>query len=175
MAFLLNSTRDGIGRTDDRRYTEAAPHLYSPHTFSLLNITHLLFLPSHVPQSRLDSIRALRLKWTIRGMPYFRRKPSSKKPAYPEDTANWEKGWDILARMKMLRDLKVTLVDPSPDGIWEGHWLGMEEVLMDAVKRVRTPRMYEVALPYASCRVDWDMGGCNVRLTKPRLEEQETE
>ncbi|KAF9739801.1 hypothetical protein PMIN01_02435 [Paraphaeosphaeria minitans] len=153
-------------------YTEAAPHLYAPHTFSFLHITHLLYLPSHVPQPRLDTIRILRLKWTIRGMPYFRRNPSSKRPAYPEDTANWEKGWDILASMKRLRDLRVSIVDPSPEGIWEGHWLGVEGILIEAMKRVRIPRNYEVMLPYASCRVDWDVGGCNAKLLRPSLEEE---
>lgn len=162
----------GFG-TDMSRYTEAAPHLYSPHIFSLLHVTHLLFLPTHVPQPRLDTIRTLRLKWTIRGMPYFRRNPHSKRPVYPEDTANWEKSWDILSRMKALRDLKVSIVDPSAEGIWEGHWLGVEEVLMDAVKRVKTPRRFEVVLPYAGCKTDWDMGGCNVRLTRPSLGEGE--
>ncbi|KAL5399307.1 hypothetical protein PMIN06_007182 [Paraphaeosphaeria minitans] len=155
-----------------RMYTEAAPHLYAPHTFSFLHITHLLYLPSHVPQPRLDTIRILRLKWTIRGMPYFRRNPSSKRPAYPEDTANWEKGWDILASMKRLRDLRVSIVDPSPEGIWEGHWLGVEGILIEAMKRVRIPRNYEVMLPYASCRVDWDVGGCNAKLLRPSLEEE---
>ncbi|KAJ4351617.1 uncharacterized protein N0V89_006960 [Didymosphaeria variabile] len=119
-------------------YTESAPHLYSPHIFSLLHVTHLLFLPTHIPQPRLDTIRTLRLKWAIRGMPYFRRNPSSKRPAYPEDTANWEKGWDILSRMRGLKDLRVAIIDPSPEGIWEAHWLGVEEVLLEAVMRAIT-------------------------------------
>jgi hypothetical protein len=165
--------RVGVRSTDVDRYTEAAPHLYSPHIFSLLHITHLLFLPTHVPQPRLDTIRILRLKWAIRGMPYFHRNPSSKRPAYPEDTANWEKGWDIMSRMKALRDLRVVIVDPSPDSTWEAHWLGVEEVLMDAVKRVQTPRRFDLLLPYAGCRVDLDMGGCNVRLLRPGLDEGE--
>ncbi|KAJ4305586.1 hypothetical protein N0V90_001117 [Kalmusia sp. IMI 367209] len=165
--------RSGEEDGDAGEYSEAATHVYAPHTFSLLNITHLLYLPSRTPQPRLNTIRTLRLKWTIRGMPYFRRRPSSKNPAYPEDTANWEKGWDILARMKGLRDLRVTIVDPSPDQLWEGHWLGVEGTLLEAVKRVRGVRRFEVVLPYASCRVDWDMGDSGVRLVKPVEDESE--
>ncbi|KAF1972439.1 hypothetical protein BU23DRAFT_467815 [Bimuria novae-zelandiae CBS 107.79] len=156
-----------------RMYTEAAPHLYSPHIFYLLHVTHLLFLPTHVPQPRLNTIRTLRLKWTIRALPYFTRSTKrNARPAYPEDTANWEKGWTILSRMSRLQDLRVTIVDPSPEGIWQVHWLDVEGLLMESVKMVCTPRRTEVVLPYAGCRVDWDMGGSNVRLLKPAVEEE---
>lgn len=152
------------------RYCEAAPRLYAPHTFSLLHITHLLYLPSRIPQQRLNAIRTLRLRWTIRALPYFRR-GGSRCVAYPEDTANWKKAWDIFASMQSLRDLRVVLIDPSRDSIWEGHWLEIEDVLLEPVKKVTGPRRFELMLPYATCGLDWDMGESNVILRKPEAEE----
>ncbi|KAF2727209.1 hypothetical protein EJ04DRAFT_479405 [Polyplosphaeria fusca] len=149
-----------------RMYTEAIPHLYAPHTFSLLHVTHLLYLPTRLPSARLNSIRTLRLRWAIRALPFLRRGPS-RKYAYPEDTVNWQRGWQILARMKGLRDLRVVLVDPTPGRTWEARWLDLEEQLLEPVKEVVGPRWFEVVLPYASCETDWDMGESRVVLRVP--------
>ena len=100
------------------RYSEAIPHLYHPLTFSILHITHLLYLPSRLPTPRLHSIRHLRLRWSIRALPLLRRGPS-RRLAYPEDTANWARGWSILADMQGLRELCVVLIDQSRDDMWE--------------------------------------------------------
>lgn len=77
--------------------------------------------------------------------------------------------------MRGLRDLKVSIIDPSADGIWEAHWLGLESLLLESVKKVTTVglRRFDVVMPYASCRVDWDMGESNVRLIRPVEERQE--
>jgi hypothetical protein len=98
----------------------------------------------------------------IRALPYFRR---SNRLAYPDDTANWEKTWDILAGMAGLRELRVVLLDKSVDGIWEAQWLGVQERLLEKIKCVTRPRRFVVVLPYRSCCVDWDMGesGCVLR------------
>lgn len=147
------------------------PHLYNPHTFSLLHITHLLYLPSRLPQPRLNAMRTLRLRWTVRALPYFRRTSNAKHYAYPEDTANWEKAWEILAGMEGLKDLRVVLLDPSRDGIWEGHWLELEHLLLEPVKKVVRPRCFEIMLPYATCGLDWDMGESRCVLRRPEGEE----
>ncbi|KAF2643705.1 hypothetical protein P280DRAFT_215033 [Massarina eburnea CBS 473.64] len=152
-----------------RMYCEAIPHLYTPHIFSLLHVTHLLYLPSRVPQQRLNSIRSLRIRWAIRALPYFRR-GTSNRLAYPEDTANWEKAWAILASMRGLKDLRVVIVDSSRDGIWEAQWLSLEGKLLEVIKRIKGGRFTEVMLPYASCRLDWDMGESGVVLRKPEAE-----
>ena len=157
------------------RYSESIPHLYRPHTFSLLHLTHLLYLPSRLPQPRINSIRTLRLRWAIRALPYLRRGPTQRL-AYREDTANWERGWGILAGMKGLRDLYVVLVDPSPQGMWERSWVELEEQLLAPVREVKGPRWFEVVLPFATCRTDWDMGESRVVLRKPEgggVEEEE--
>ncbi|KAF1962092.1 hypothetical protein CC80DRAFT_588706 [Byssothecium circinans] len=170
----LSGACSRILRTCRRMYREAVPHLYTPHTFSLLHITHLLYLPSRIPQPRLNTIRTLRLRWAIRALPYFRRGMSNRL-AYPEDTANWEKAWGILASMRGLQDLRVVIVDSSRDSIWEAQWLGLEEKLLESVRRVGGVRRVEVVLPYASCSVDWDLGGAVV-LRKPEravVEEEE--
>ena len=99
----------------------------------------------------------------------------SNRLAYPEDTANWEKAWDILGSMRGLQDLYVVIVDSSRDGIWEAQWLSLEEKLLEAVKRIRGIKRAEVMLPYPSCSLDWDMEG-KVMLRKPQrvvLEEEE--
>ncbi|RYN43472.1 hypothetical protein AA0112_g836 [Alternaria arborescens] len=144
-------------------YSEAIPYLYSAHTFSLLHITHLLYLPSSIPQPRLDSIRTLHLRWTIRALPYLRRGPSNRL-AYREDTANWEKSWGIIASMQGLRHLQVMLIDPSPQQLWEANWVELEDILLDSVREVKRPHDAVVILPYPSCRTDWDMGDSTVRL-----------
>ncbi|KAJ4370131.1 hypothetical protein N0V86_008867 [Didymella sp. IMI 355093] len=111
-------------------------------------------------------IRILRLRWTIRALPYLRR-IGSNKLAYCEDTENWEKGWDILAKMKGLKSLKVVLVDTSAQGIWEDSWLELEAAIMEPVKKVKLEGRFEVTLPYASCDVERDMGASAVRLFRP--------
>ncbi|KAF2686814.1 hypothetical protein K458DRAFT_297585 [Lentithecium fluviatile CBS 122367] len=170
----LGSACLGVLRVCRRMYHEAIPHLYTPHTFSLLHPTHLLYLPTRIPQPRLNTIRRLRLRMTIRALPYFRR-ANSKHLAYPEDTANWEKTWNILTSMAGLRELRVVLIDKSPDGIWEQQWLSLEERLLGPVKRVCRPRDFVVVLPYRSCRVDWEMGGSGCVLRRPDGDGEEEE
>jgi hypothetical protein len=148
------------------RYYEALPHLYRPHVFSILHLTHLLFLPTRLPQPNLDAIRTLRLRWAIRALPYLRRGPK-KSIAYGEDTANWERGWGIIAGMKGLRDLCVVLSDPSPWDMWERSWLDLEELLLRPVKEVTGPGCFELVLPFKRCRTDWDMGESRVVLRRP--------
>jgi hypothetical protein len=151
------------------RYNEAIPHLYRSHTFSLLHITHLLYLPTHLPQQRLNFIRKLNLRWAIRALPYLRR-GTAQRLAYREDTVNWEKEWNILASMTGLRDLYIVLIDPSPQGIWEANWSELEEELLEPVKQVVRPMWFELVLPFASCRTDWDMGESRVVLRRPEIE-----
>lgn len=107
-------------------------------------------------------------------MPYFRRRENKKRPAYVEETANWEKGWAILSSMQSLRDLRVVIVDGTPDQIWEGLWLALEDCLLEPVKAIVRPRYFELVLPYANCVVDRDMGESRVRLTKPIAEGDES-
>jgi hypothetical protein len=148
------------------RYSEAVSHLYRPHTFSLLHLTHLLHLPTRIPSQRLNTIRTLRLRWAIRALPYLRRGPTNSI-AYREDTANWERAWAIIASMQGLRDLFVVLVDPSPHDMWERNWLELEGQLLQSVKGVTRPTFFELMLPYASCVTQWDMSESAVRLRKP--------
>jgi hypothetical protein len=102
-------------------------------------------------------------------LPYLRRRTENRL-AYREDTANWEKGWSILAGMAGLRELYVVLIDPSPHDIWESSWKDLEEQLLRPVKQVRAPSWFELVLPFASCRTDWDMGDCVVVLRRPERE-----
>lgn len=153
-------------RSCRRIYSEAVPHLYTQHTFSLLHLTHLLYLPSRLPVPRLNTIRTLRLRWAIRALPYLRRGPS-KRLAYPDDTSNWARGWAILAGMQGLRDVYVVLVDPSHDQMWERNWNELEGFLLEPVKEVTRPWKFELLLPYASCGLAHDMGDSPVKLTKP--------
>ena len=148
------------------RYSECIYHLYANHIFSLLHAGHLLALSKRVPQQRLNAMRHLKLRWQIRALPYLRRTGSSKY-AYHEDTANWEKGWAILASMKGLQSLAVTLVDTSAQGMWESGWLELEAQIMEPLKRVEGVRHFEVVVPYASCDIERNMGGCGVKLKRP--------
>ena len=80
--------------------------------------------------------------------------------------------------MQKLRDLVVIISDPSPNEIWEASWLSLEGKLLEAVKEVKVGGggrngWFELWLPYASCRTDWDMGDCKVVLRKPEGEGEE--
>lgn len=97
------------------------------------------------------------------------------KIAYREDTANWEKGWRILAEMQGLRDLYIALVDPSQHGMWERNWVELETELLEPVKQVTKPKWFDLTLPYASCDTRRNMGECRVVLSKPVGEEGESE
>ncbi|KAA8621844.1 hypothetical protein PtrV1_06345 [Pyrenophora tritici-repentis] len=149
-----------------RSYSEAISHLYRPHVFSLLHITHLLYLPSSLSQPRLNSIRTLHLRWAIRALPYLRRGPANRI-AYREDTANWERGWQIIAGMEELRNLFVVLLDPSPQQLWERSWLELQDMLLESVKDVKRPREAVVVLPYPSCGTEWDSADSSVTLRSP--------
>ncbi|PVI00886.1 hypothetical protein DM02DRAFT_592037 [Periconia macrospinosa] len=152
------------GKAHSARYLEGLPHLYNNHTFSLLHITHLLYLPKRTPLCTLTHIRSLCLRWSIRALPYYYRAMSHKPTlAYPEDTENWERAWDILGNMDGLRDLRVVIL--SREGIWEAAWLSLEEKLVESIKKVARVKRVEVVLPYQSCRVDWDVG--NVVFSRP--------
>ena len=74
--------------------------------------------------------------------------------------------------MSGLKSVSVTLVDPSAQGIWENSWLELEAQIMEPIKRVLGLREFEVILPYASCDVDRDMGGCSVMLRRPKGREE---
>ncbi|KAL7778233.1 hypothetical protein CFE70_004910 [Pyrenophora teres f. teres 0-1] len=147
-------------------YSEAISHLYRPHIFSLLHITHLLYLPSSLSQPRLNSIRTLHLRWAIRALPYLRRGPANRI-AYREDTANWERGWQIIAGMEELRNLFVVLIDPSPQRLWEISWLDLQDLLLESVKDVKRPKEAVVVLPYPSCVTEWDSADSCVTLRSP--------
>ncbi|KAF1936599.1 hypothetical protein EJ02DRAFT_358744 [Clathrospora elynae] len=171
----LDGAAGCVVRVCRRMYSEAISHLYRPHSFSLLHMTHLLYLPSSLPQPRLNSIRTLRLRWAIRALPYLRR-GATNRIAYREDTENWERVWAILASMQGLKSLYVVLVDPSPQHMWERTWLELEEQLLQSVKHVTRPNVFELMLPYASCGTKWNMGQSRVVLTKPdggSVEEEE--
>ncbi|KAF2014754.1 hypothetical protein BU24DRAFT_463516 [Aaosphaeria arxii CBS 175.79] len=163
----------GMLRACRRMYTEAIPHLYAPHTFSLLHVTHLLYLPKRVPFPRLDTIRKLRVRWSIRALPYLRRPTDPKRYAYPEDTTNWQHGWRIMSEMKGLRDLYVVVSDPSPQALWEDKWLALEDKLYEDIAKVKQVRWGEVFLPYASCNIDVQFEGCAIGFRKPAGEEEE--
>ncbi|KAF2650733.1 hypothetical protein K491DRAFT_608311 [Lophiostoma macrostomum CBS 122681] len=150
-----------------RMYSEAISSLYRPHTFSLLHITHLLYLPSRLPTPRLNNIRTLRLRWAIRALPFLRRPIHSSRYAYREDTDNWIRVWKMLADMRGLRDLYIVITDPSPQALWQRNWCELEGKLLEPVKQVMTPRWFILCLPYSGCRTDWDMGDCGVELRKP--------
>jgi hypothetical protein len=69
--------------------------------------------------------------------------------------------------MTGLRDLYVVLSDPSPQEMWESSWVQWEEQLLRPVKEVTRPGWFELVLPFASCKTDWDMGQSSVVLRKP--------
>ncbi|KAF2000862.1 hypothetical protein P154DRAFT_522141 [Amniculicola lignicola CBS 123094] len=168
----IGGWRVDVLKTCRRMYSEAIRYLYIPHTFSLLHITHLLYLPTRLPSPRLDQIRTLRLRWAIRALPYLRR-GTSKKYAYPEDTANWARAWDTMASMKGLRDLYVVLSDPSPANTWEAAWGENQGKLMADVKKVVQTRWFMLMVPYESCDTHLDMGECKVILRRPDGESEE--
>lgn len=155
-----------------RVYSEAIPTLYESHTFSLLHVIHLLHLPQRIPALRLNAIRTLRLRWHIRALPYYRRTYSTPKSlssesklAYPEDTENWIRAWQIIASLRGLRKLYVVLIDSAR--LWEEKWLSLEEELLQPVKLVIQPQWFELSLPYSTSNVELDMGASSCRLSKP--------
>ena len=77
--------------------------------------------------------------------------------------------------MEGLQDLRVTIVDPSAERLWQPHWLALEELLMESVKNVRNLnlRRFELLLPYTGCNIDRDMGESKVKLLLPVAEEDE--
>ncbi|KAF2197640.1 hypothetical protein GQ43DRAFT_466258 [Delitschia confertaspora ATCC 74209] len=129
-----------------RMYTESIPHFYTSHTFSLLHISHLILLSKCLPSPHLNYIRTLRLRWRIRGLPFYRRVNEHNTLAYPEDTAQWLKAWEILKRMEGLRNLHVVLSDPR--GLWKEKWVDVQGEMLEETRDVCLRGRFELVLPY---------------------------
>jgi hypothetical protein len=113
-------------------------------------------------------IRVLRVRWTIRALPFLRRATSPKRYAYREETENWIRAWNILAHLEGLEDLCVVLGEIKPQlTTWERGWLDLEDTLLEPVKLVLRPKKFVLVLPYESCRIDHDVGESKVVFRRP--------
>ncbi|OCK73960.1 hypothetical protein K432DRAFT_387092 [Lepidopterella palustris CBS 459.81] len=153
-------------------YSESIEFLYTHTTFSILYTPHLLHLSLLLPAPRLSSIRTLCIRWHIRGLPYYTR-PGRPGVAFPEDTAHWQRLWQIIANLQGLRDLYVVLVDIN----WKEQWLALEKTLLEPVKLVVRPERFELVLPWEESDVGIDVGASACRLRRPPrvMDEEEGE
>lgn len=147
-------------------YTESIHHLYTPHIFSLLHQNHILFLSTKLPSPRLHQIRTLHLRWLLQGLPYFCRPTCLTRYAYPDATRHWAEAWRIFASMEGLRDLQVVIKELGARETWAHVWATVEQMILRDVEGVGVAKVV-VWLPYARCRVDWDMGCRGIVLKRP--------
>ncbi|MCJ1377752.1 hypothetical protein MMC17_000848 [Xylographa soralifera] len=87
-------------------YTETIPILYSHNEFSFNEQPTLLSFATQLLPPRLHAIRSLRLQWS-EGSCHGRWCPPGA--AALRDEATWTKTWQLIATMRGLRALRVTI------------------------------------------------------------------
>jgi hypothetical protein len=65
--------------------------------------------------------------------------------------------------MRGLRELNIRILDV----MWRDQWLIMEKRLMEGVKDVRSPRVFEVTLPHPESNVGMDVGQSKCVFRRP--------
>ncbi len=106
----MEVTADGafeLLKTCREIYLEAVEILYSTNTFVLHDLDTLVTLPRSIAPQCLDSIRTLRLLKSSRvKMPY----PHPRwRPYSPTFGDTWRLFWEVVVRMRGLKDLEVYL------------------------------------------------------------------
>ncbi|KAI9845111.1 MAG: hypothetical protein M1838_001900 [Thelocarpon superellum] len=120
-----------------RVYAEAIDLLYASNQFELGNPDCLERLPRLLLPQRMHAIRRLRFTWHLSEPPFC-------GGSRYKDTV-WTIIWQVLASMKGLRELQVELQIAC---VWRMHWLTQERKLLEPVKAVTTPDVFELTLPF---------------------------
>jgi len=145
-------------------YSESVEFLYSANYMIMSNVQPEPFVLPHLPKlivpQRLNSIRHLRINWSVNK--YIRRHDS--------DLTEWDAGWESLSRLEGLHHLHIRIRNPDlPSGPSASDffpdvrnmWDEFSPYMFKHVERVKVLKKFVITLPHADCSADFDVGTSN--------------
>lgn len=102
-------------RTCRRAYSETISMLYSTNTFSFHDLDCIRYFSASILPKRFDIIRSLDVQWHFRWPSYntLAQRLLATTMYPPHDEASWEDCWRIIASMKGLKKIQVSIRDSS--------------------------------------------------------------
>jgi hypothetical protein len=153
-------------------YSESIEFLYSANYLIMSNVQREPFVLPHLPKflvpQRLNSIRHLRLNWSVDRYLY------STTP----DLTEWFAAWESLIQLQglhylhirtrnthLLNDYNAEVEDFYFTGwnVWDSHTTEMFE----PVTRMKVLKNFVITLPHAKCSTDFDIGTSNCVFRHP--------
>ena len=128
----------------DTSYRETINMLYARNKFKIWEPYNVIWLPRLIPSERLNAIRSLQLSWDLKNP--FMLSQHRKHDPIPEDI-EYHLVWDTIASMEGLRELYVQLITPYGN---ENLWADIEAGILEPVKAVTRPKVFELILPFPS-------------------------
>jgi len=120
-------------------YSEILPILYGSNVFDVNHIDTLLYLKRSVLLQRLNMIRKVTLTWNFKYYTNF--------AGAPYNTRTWREVCKVLSGFEGLQEVTMHLTGVVFNaGIYQ--W-GLWRPVLDALKRVRPVRKFDVVLPWS--------------------------
>lgn len=114
--------------------------LYSKPTFLFQDPQDIVLFASTILPQRLDAIQSVELAWDGAATRYFRGTEIARNVRIGRIL--WYEAWDVMARMKGLRELRVRLKPYSLIGV-----LGPAKSVVQPMKRMRGVKVQMILPP----------------------------
>ncbi|MCJ1438736.1 hypothetical protein MMC27_008126 [Xylographa pallens] len=150
-----------------RIYSEAIHALYSCNTFDVANPECLVQLPKLILPQRLQAIAAIRFKWCIQTITFWKREDTLDVDG---DLTVSAQVWRALASMEGLQNLLVEVVVRSPS--YPAPWTAREASLLKPARAVTRPNRFELILPCNADPSSLKELPCKIRTQEPLSLEQ---
>ncbi|MCJ1405739.1 hypothetical protein MMC11_008969, partial [Xylographa trunciseda] len=121
-------------------YTESTPILYTHNEFSFNAPETLLYFSARVLPHRLHAVRSLRLQW-YEGSSHGRWCVPSASAGALHDEAAWLETWRVIAALRGLRTLRVTIAEFPPCARLSVRQIGR---ILQPLRAVTRPQVFEV-------------------------------
>ncbi|MCJ1394375.1 hypothetical protein MMC18_007253 [Xylographa bjoerkii] len=129
-------------KTCRKVYIEAINILYAQNDFYTRQADSIVHLSQTVLPHRLDLITSLHIYRCFPSALY--ESPENRGQLAPYDEATWEETWRIIADMKGLRVLRVTLFE-----FWRLRSRRSQTTFLEPLKAVEQADVFEVEVPWA--------------------------
>jgi hypothetical protein len=124
----------GSPETNEPRYTEAIPILYSTNTFDFDSMETFLSFSNLIPSHRFDTIQTISIDFQFNTSDQYNESSSNNTP-------RWERTWMVIGSMKSLQELNAVIVWPRIMPSWQ-HELR----LLEPLRMVTGLRTFDVQL-----------------------------
>ena len=116
--------------------------LYTENIFDFKNVSTMILLSKTVLNYRLNTITVLHMSWW-----YTDRIEQNSSPPHNEKT--WEECWRVVATMKGLRELRITIETCRPT------LNDQSQRLLEPLRAVTGPELFEVDAPWLEYAADY--------------------